>query len=125
MQEEVRPLSVTTYNDVPFKCIAIDIIGPLPCSRSGNKYILMVYDYATRYPEAMVIHSIEAERIAEELIKLCALVGILEEILTDQGSDFTSSLLEKLYRECYMCTQFKLILTIHRQTSLWSGSIRC
>ena len=102
MQEEVRPLSVTMHNNVPFKCIAIDIIGPLPCSCSGNKYILVVCDDATRYPEAMVIHSIEAERIAEELIKLCARVGILEEILTDQGNNFTSSLLAELYRMLYV-----------------------
>ena len=58
----------------------------------------MVCDYVTRYPEAMAIHSIEAERIAEELIKLFARVGIPEEILTDQGSNFTSSLLAELYR---------------------------
>lgn len=55
-------------------------------------------NYATRYPEAMVIHSIDAERIAEELIKLFARVGVSEEILTDQGSNFTSSLLAGLYR---------------------------
>ena len=76
----------------------MDIIGPLPRSRSGNKYILVVCDYATRYPEAMAIHSIEAERIAEELVKLFARVGVLEEILTDQGSNFTSLLLAELYR---------------------------
>ena len=58
----------------------------------------MVCDYVTRYPEAMAIHSIEAECIAEELIKLFARVGIPEEILTDQGSNFTSSLLAELYR---------------------------
>ena len=67
--------------DVPFKCIVMDIIGPLPHSHSGNKYIIVVCDYATRYPEAMAICSIEAERIAEELVKLFARVGIPEEIL--------------------------------------------
>ena len=42
--------------------------------------------------------SIEAENIAEELIKLFARVGIPQEILTDQGSKFTSKLLAELYR---------------------------
>ena len=84
--------------DIPFKRIAMNIIGPLPRSRSGNKYILVVCDYATRYPEAMAICSIEAEHIAEELIKLFARVRIPEEILTDQGSNFTLSLLAELYR---------------------------
>ena len=78
------PLVPLPIIDVPFKCIAMDIIGPMPHSHSGNTYILVVCDYATRYPEAMAIRSIEAERIAEELIKLFARVGIPEEILTDQ-----------------------------------------
>ena len=58
----------------------------------------MVCDYATIYPEAMAIHSIEVECIAEELVKLFARVGIPQKILTNQASNFTSSLLAELYR---------------------------
>ena len=81
----------------PFSRIAMDIVGPLPRSRSGHKYILVICDYATRYPEAVPLHSCEAERIAEELMKLFSRVGIPKEILTDQGSNFTSRLLAELY----------------------------
>ena len=35
----------------PFKRIAMDIIGPLPHSRPGKRYVLVICDYATRYPE--------------------------------------------------------------------------
>ena len=48
--------------------------------------------------EAVALRSIDAESIAEELIKLFARVGIPKEILTDQGSNFTSQLLAELYR---------------------------
>ena len=41
--------------------------------------------------------SVEAERIAEELIKIFARVGISKEILTDQGSNFMSQLLKEVY----------------------------
>ena len=61
----------------------MDIVGPLPRSKSGNKYILITCDYATRYPEAIPLPSTEAERIAKELVKLFARVGIPDEILTD------------------------------------------
>ncbi|KAL5484320.1 hypothetical protein EMCRGX_G020794 [Ephydatia muelleri] len=47
----------------------MDIVGPLPRSRAGNKYILVLCDYATRYPEAVPPKSIDAESVAEELIK--------------------------------------------------------
>ena len=39
-----------------------------------NIHILVVCDYATRYPKAVAIKSIEAGRNTEELIKLFAMV---------------------------------------------------
>lgn len=89
------PLSVIS---VPFQQIAIDVIGPMPQSRSGNRYVLVVCDYATRYPEAIALRSIDAESVAEELVNLFARVGIPKEILTGQGSNFTSQLLAELYK---------------------------
>ena len=82
----------------PFKRVAMDIVGPLQRSRSGNRYVLVMCDYATRYPEAVPMKTIDAECIAEELVKIFSSVGIPEEILTDQGSNFQSQLLRELYR---------------------------
>ena len=48
----------------------MDTIGPLPKSRSGKQYILVVCDYGTRYPEAIPLRSTDAEHMAEELVKL-------------------------------------------------------
>ena len=81
----------------PFQRIAMDVVGPLPKSKSGNRFILTICDYATRYPEAIPLPSTEAERVAKELIKLFSRVGIPDEILTDQGSNFMSSLLQETY----------------------------
>ena len=92
------PLMPLPIIDTPFQRMAMDIVGPLPRSRHGNRYILVMCDYATRYPEAVALRSIDAEHIAEELVKVFARVGIPEEILTDQGSNFTSQLLAELYR---------------------------
>ena len=92
------PLMPLPIIDTPFQRIAMDIVGPLPRSRQGNRYILVVCDYATRYPEAVALRPIDADHIAEELMKMFARVGIPEEILTDQGTNFTSQLLAELYR---------------------------
>ena len=88
------PLIPLPVVDEPFQCVAMDIVSPLPKSRSGKRYILVLCDYATRYPEAVALRSIEA---AEELVKIFSRVGIPKEILTDQGSNFTSRLLGELY----------------------------
>ena len=82
----------------PFKCTAMDIIGPLSHSRSGKQYVLVICDYAARYPEAIPLYSTDASHIVEELMGVFAREGISSEILTDQGSNFMSQLLTELYQ---------------------------
>lgn len=82
----------------PFTRIAMDMVGPLPRSRRGHRYVLVVCDYATRYPEAITLKNIDAVTIAEELVQIFSRVGIPQEILTDQGANFTSQLPAELYR---------------------------
>ena len=92
------PLIPLPIIDTPFKRIAMDIVGPLPRSTSGKRFILVICDYGPRYPEAIALRSIDAHRIAKELISFFARVGVPEEILTDQGTNFTSQLLQEVYR---------------------------
>ena len=47
----------------------MDVVGPLPWSRSGNRFILVICDYATRYPEAIPLWSTDAAHVAQELAK--------------------------------------------------------
>ena len=92
------PLIPLPIIEEPFSRIALDVVGPLPRSRSGNRFILVMCDYATRYPEAVPLRSVDAEHVAEELVKLFTRVGVPAEILTDQGSNFMSQLLREVYR---------------------------
>ena len=84
--------------DEPFQRIAMDVVGPLPRSRGGHRYVLVLCDYATRYPEAVAMKNVDAEAVADELLKVFSRVGIPKEIMTDQGANFTSQLLSELYR---------------------------
>ena len=45
----------------------MDIVGPLPRSSSGKRFILVICDYATRYPEVIPLRTIDANRIASVL----------------------------------------------------------
>ena len=60
-------------------------------------FILVICDYTARYLDAVALKSTEAELIAKELMKLFSRVGIPEEIMMDEGSNFTSQLLKKVY----------------------------
>ena len=92
------PLVPLPIMDEPFQRIAMDIVGPLPRSSSGKRYILVICDYATRYPEAVALRTIDANAVAEELLTFFSRVGVPEEILTDQGTNFMSQLLSEAYR---------------------------
>ena len=81
----------------------------------------MICDYATRYPEAIALRTIDAPTVGVELVKLFARMGVPEEILTNQGSNFTSQLLHEVY-SCYTSSPSRQRPTIHRRTAWWSDS---
>ena len=82
--------------EVPFDRLALDIVGPLPKTSRGHRYILVMVDYATRYPQALPLRDATAKAVARELMLLFSRVGIAKEILTDQGSCFMSQVLKEL-----------------------------
>ena len=58
------------YNvGAPSERITLDVLGPLPTSESGNKYVLLIADYFTKWPEAYPLPNQEAITIAEVLVK--------------------------------------------------------
>ncbi|XP_021345000.1 uncharacterized protein LOC110444964, partial [Mizuhopecten yessoensis] len=93
------PLGSMPLIDTPFKRIAVDLVGPLqPATDRGNRFILTVVDYATRYPEAVALRGIETERVAEALVDIFSRVGVPSEMLTDQGAQFTSGMMREVSR---------------------------
>ena len=81
----------------PMKRIAIDILGPLPESNAGNKYIMIVTDYFTRWTEAFALPNQEALTIARALVdEFISQFGLPRQIHTDQGTQFESKLFQNL-----------------------------
>ena len=68
------PLIPLPVMEAPFERIAMDVVGLLPQSRRGHQYILVVCDYATRYPEATAPWKVDAGSVADQLIQLFARV---------------------------------------------------
>ena len=66
-------------------------MGPLsPVTDRGNRYILTLVDFSTRYPEAIALRSIDTAVVAEALLSIFSRVGFPSQVLCDNGSMFTS-----------------------------------
>ena len=49
----------------PLECVAWDVMGPLPESTGGNRYILVIVDIYSRWTEAYALKDATADTIAE------------------------------------------------------------
>ncbi len=67
-QKAVIPLFSITHPVKPFDMVGIDFVGPLTVTDNGNKYILVLTDYATRWVEAFVTSDMKASTVASILV---------------------------------------------------------
>ena len=78
----------------PFDRVGIDCLGPFPVTYSNNKYIVVLTDYLTKWPEAFAVSNIEAATIAEILVdQILCRHGAPRTLLSDRGSNFLSKLI--------------------------------
>ena len=79
--------------------LVVDLVGPIsPPSEKGHQYILTLVDYTTRYPKAIPLKNVQIETVAEALVDIYSRLGISEEILSDQGSQFISQCMQEVSR---------------------------
>ncbi|KAL5516749.1 hypothetical protein EMCRGX_G002156 [Ephydatia muelleri] len=75
----------------PWQMVAIDILE-VPLSNRNNRYLLVVQDYFTKWPEAIPIPDQTAARITKEMVKLFCVFGIPDIVHSDQGQNFESTI---------------------------------
>jgi hypothetical protein len=80
-----------------FDRVAIDIMGELPETCNGNKYILVVGDYFTKWTQAFALPDQTAQSVADVLAtQFFSVFGIPRWIHSDQGRNFESHLFREL-----------------------------
>lgn len=95
LRAPLQPIDTSSLE--PFEMIATDITGPLPETIKGNKYILAIIDFKTRYVQAVAMPNQKAETVAKTLLENWILLyGVPAIVLTDQGSNFESKLMYEL-----------------------------
>ena len=82
---------------LPMERVAMDIMGPLPRTERGNKYVLAVIDYFTKWAEAYALPNQEAATVARVLVnEFFSRFGVPHSLHTDQGTNFDSALMKEL-----------------------------
>lgn len=79
-----------------FERTAMDIVGPLPVTRLGNKYILVFIDHFSRYAECIPLAEISAKIVAKAFVTNIILRhSVPRQLLTDRGTNFTSKIMKE------------------------------
>ena len=83
----------------PFTRVIIDMMGPLPPTSAGNKYLLTIMDVTTRYPEAVPVSSMHARTVVKHLIQFFTHFELPKELQSDRGINFTSNLFAQTMKD--------------------------
>ena len=77
--------------------MAVDLVGPMPETSRGNRWILVLVDHFTRWQDAPAIPDATAPVVAATLDeRVLCYMGLPEEIHTDRRDQFESQLMTEL-----------------------------
>ena len=84
---------------LPLERVALDILGPLPLTAQGNRYVLVMSDYFTKWVEAVALPDQEAKTTADAFVThFVTKFGVPMFLHTDQGRNFESKLFKEMGR---------------------------
>jgi len=87
----------------PFDRLGIDLVGPLPLTKQGNRYLVVATEYVTKWPEVKAIPAKTALEVATFLYHdIICRHGCPRELLSDQGKEFCNEVINEL------CAKFRI-----------------
>ena len=85
--------SIKTFDaSEPFQLVSIDIMGPLPITSHGNRYIVSMIDKFSKFCLLIPVKDIKALSIIRAFERWICLFGPPEALLSDNGSQFVSEI---------------------------------
>ncbi len=92
-----RVLLQQEISGAPFDLVAFDVIGPLQTTANGNRFILTVIDYLSKWAEAYALPNNKAETVADCIVKRwIAHHGIPVRIHSDNAPEFRGHVITQL-----------------------------
>eukprot|EP00253_Pinus_taeda_P010386 PITA_10386 len=81
----------------PFEQWALDFVGPINPPSNGKRYIIVCMDYVTKWAEAKAVRKATKDTMVTFLFEeIIVRYGVPRQIVTDQGTQFTSKLVRDL-----------------------------
>jgi transposase InsO family protein len=74
----------------PFAVWGLDIVGPFPRAIGGYRFLYVVIDKFTKWPEATLVVKINMQSAVKFIKSIICRFGVPNRIITDNGSQFTS-----------------------------------
>ena len=103
----------------PFEKVGIDLLGPFPLSRSGNRYIIVAVDYLTKWVETAALPDGTAGQAARFFVEhIVFRHGAPKALVSDNGRNFVAEMMENVLH--LMETNHKTSSKYHPQANgLW------
>jgi hypothetical protein len=90
-------LPALAHSGSPFSKVQLDLVGPLPITPRGNRFILCVIDCFTRYAITHAIPDKNEKTVAIALLETVLLkFGFPQTIQSDNGREFVNSVVDSL-----------------------------
>eukprot|EP00731_Ephydatia_muelleri_P018169 Em0011g209a len=98
--KHVKSVRKLIVKDEVWHTIGVDLIGPLPETQKGNKYIMTVSCLFSKWPEATALPDRTATGVAEFLFLCFTRHGCCKVKSSDQGREFVKQVNDELCRLC-------------------------
>ena len=92
-------IHVPQCSSYPMQTLNVDLVGPLPTTKSGFKYIMSVQDGFSRFIQLFPLKSKETSEVVKTLLeRVISVFGCPLTVHSDQGKEFTSNLMKELLK---------------------------
>lgn len=98
--KQSAPMRLVPVITEPFRTLGIDIVSPLPVTKSGYRYILAALCPDSKLPEAIPLKEINFANVVDALVSISSRIGFPLKIQSDSGSVFTSALTTTFLKKC-------------------------